>query len=235
MTLTPSKTTVTFGTLRAPVLRMPTPAQPRIPTPAERLSAHRMVQRIGNGAAEIFMAPTFIMPAGCRALCDLIESKRRPSTLADPNGDQTFRTSETCDMDASIGVVNDVRTAICTLLGIDQRFAEPLQGQRYSPGQQFKRHGDYFRVGSDDYEKYCAVSGQRTWTAMAYLDEPEAGGHTVFSDLDIDMKPTTGTLLMWNNLLPDGTPNMATMHQATPVEIGVKRIITLWFRQRPWG
>lgn len=212
----------------------PRPAPVRVMTPGQRLASHPRIQRIGNGKAEIFLVPDFLMPAGCAALCDLIEQKRRPSTVANANGDYAFRTSETCDMDARIKVVDDVQKSICGLLGISRMHAEPLQGQRYAPGQEFKAHSDTFTPGSPDYEKYCSVSGQRTWTAMAYLDEPQAGGHTVFDRLEIDVRPHAGHLLVWNNLLPDGTPNDATMHHATPVQAGIKRVITQWFRQREW-
>lgn len=226
MPLMPTRTTVNFGMSFAP---------PR-PTVAQRLGRHGRIQRLGNGRAEIFAAPDFIMPAGCKALCELIEARHRPSTVANPNGDTSFRTSQTCDMDAAIPVVHDVQDGICALLGIARTHAEPLQGQRYAPGNTFKRHSDYFEPGSEGYEQYCRIPGhgQRTWTAMAYLDEPEAGGNTVFSDLGIDMKPQAGLLLMWNNLMPDGSPNPATKHEATPVGAGIKRIITQWFRERPW-
>lgn len=241
---TPARPTISFGmtlqpqmrfTPRGPFVKAP-PTPPRLQvTTAQRLASHTRIQRVGNGKAEIFIAPDFLTSGGCLALCDLIEAKRRPSTIANANGDNAFRTSETSDMDPLIPVVSSVQNAICGLLGIDRIHAEPLQGQRYSPGQQFKAHTDYFEPGSRDYEKYCSVAGQRTWTAMAYLDEPEAGGHTVFAALDLDVTPKTGMLLLWNNLLPDGTPNVATMHHATPVEAGVKRVITQWYRERKWG
>jgi len=32
-----------------------------------------------------------------------------------------------------------------------------------------------------DYERYCGVAGNRTWTVMIYLNEPEAGGATRFT------------------------------------------------------
>lgn len=232
----PNRTSITFRTpTLAPRVPQPTPKPATAEQVIAKLDAHPVVRRVGNGRADIFLAPAFITASGCAALCDMIDNKRRPSTIADPNGDRYFRTSETCDMDRGNEVVAKVQDAICALLGIDVRFAEPLQGQRYGPGQEFKRHGDAFRPGSPDYDRFCAVAGQRTFTAMVYLDKPDAGGHTIFSDLDLDVEPEPGTMLVWNNVLADGTPDPATMHQATPVERGVKRIITAWFRERPWA
>ena len=119
-----------------------------------------------------------------------------------------------------------------SFLGIDPAYGEPIQGQRYAVGQEFKAHTDYFEA--DAYDRYCADSGQRTWTAMIYLNVPEAGGATRFRQIDKIVQPETGKLLCWNNLLPDGRPNGATLHQGMKVRRGTKYIVTKWYRQRPW-
>jgi prolyl 4-hydroxylase len=41
--------------------------------------------------------------------------------------------------------------------------------------------------------------------------------------------------LLWNNLLPDGSPNKETMHAGEPVTSGHKIIITKWFRVHGHG
>ncbi|HEX8937023.1 MAG TPA: 2OG-Fe(II) oxygenase, partial [Sphingomicrobium sp.] len=74
--------------------------------------------------------------------------------------------------------------------------------------------------------------GQRTWTAMIYLNEPEEGGATRFKRIGKTVQPETGKLLAWNNLLPDGRPNPATLHQGMKVRRGTKYVLTKWFRER---
>ena len=59
---------------------------------------------------------------------------------------------------------------------IDPAYGEPLQGQRYDVGQEFKAHTDYFEPGGADYDRFCSVAGQRTWTFMVYLNAVDAGG-----------------------------------------------------------
>jgi prolyl 4-hydroxylase len=118
--------------------------------------------------------------------------------------------------------------------GLDPGHAEPLQGQRYAVGQEFKAHTDTFEPGGPDYERFCSSAGQRTWTMMVYLNQPAAGGATRFKQISKMIHPETGKLVAWDNLLPDGRPNYATLHQGMPVRAGVKYIITCWFRQRPW-
>ena len=107
-----------------------------------------------------------------------------------------------------------------------------MQGQRYAVGQEFKPHTDYFEA--DSLLRYCGEAGQRTWTAMIYLNVPEAGGATRFKTIDKIVQPETGKLLCWNNLLPDGRPNGATLHHGMKVRRGTKYIVTKWFRQRAW-
>ena len=160
---------------------------------------------------------------------------RRPSTVSDYNGDAGFRTSETCDLPAGDAVVDAVEQQIAAYTGLDPAFGEPLQGQRYAIGQEFKGHTDYFEPNGADYQRYCGVAGNRTWTVMIYLNTPEAGGATRFKAIDKIVQPEAGKLVAWNNRRPDGSLNPATLHQGMKVRHGVKYVVTKWFRERPWG
>ncbi len=191
-------------------------------------------QRVPSKKLDLFIHRNFLTPDECAALIALIETNRRPSTIADSNGDPLFRTSETCDLDGNEPIVAEVAKRIAALLGIDPRYGEAMQGQRYAVGQEFKAHTDYFEPGGADYWDHCTLSGQRTWTAMIYLDEPTEGGATRFKSIDKIVQPETGKLLTWNNLYVDGRPNPATIHHGMKVRKGVKHIITQWYRQKPW-
>jgi prolyl 4-hydroxylase len=110
-----------------------------------------------------------------------------------------------------------------------------VQGQRYAIGQQFKPHHDFFYTDQGYYKAEAESGGQRTWTAMAFLNAPEGGGQTAFPELDLKIAPRAGNLLVWNNMDSDGEPNRFTLHQGMPVIAGVKYVITKWYRERPWG
>jgi prolyl 4-hydroxylase len=200
--------------------------------PAERLAASPGVQHVPTKDLQLFVVRRFLDAETCRALMDRIDEKRRPSGIADDVGIANFRTSETCDLDRSDPIVAKVDSKISDLLGLPLDAGEPIQGQRYAAGQEFKPHTDTFEPGGYDFYVHTAERGQRTWTAMVYLNEPEEGGATRFKLIGKTFQPEIGKLLAWNNLLPDGRPNPATLHQGMKVRRGTKFILTKWFRER---
>ncbi|MEO5612847.1 MAG: 2OG-Fe(II) oxygenase [Sphingomicrobium sp.] len=180
----------------------------------------------------LFIVRDFLNPTLCGELIRRIDTQRRPSEITDDIGVERFRTSETCDLDWHDPVVGAVDAQIAELLGLPLNISEPLQGQRYAPGQEFRPHTDTFEPGGAAFYEHCADTGQRTWTAMIYLNAPEDGGATRFKVIGKTVQPETGKLLAWNNLLPDGTPNPATLHQGMKVRRGTKYVLTKWFRER---
>ena len=203
-------------------------------TSADYLVALGKVQRFPRKEIELCIVKNFLGPEECSKLVTLIDEQRRPSDIADPNGDDYFRTSETCDLDHSDNFVAEIDAKICTFADIEAKFGEPLQGQRYAVGQEFKAHTDFFDPGGQDFQKYCSISGQRSWTFMIYLNEPTAGGATRFTHFKKSFIPETGTMLCWNNRNSDGSVNNWTLHHGMKVRSGTKYVITKWYRENPW-
>jgi prolyl 4-hydroxylase len=201
---------------------------------AARLAAHTGMQRVPTPKAELFQCRRFVPADLCAALIALTDQDRRPSTIADDNGDPVFRTSETCDLSADLPAVKQIEALLTQLCGIDPAYGEPLQGQRYAEGQEFKPHTDYFAPDGRDFQKFCTLSGNRTWTFMIYLNDVSAGGATRFKLLDKTFQPEAGKLLCWNNRLPDAGVNHATLHHGMKVRRGVKYVITKWYREKVW-
>lgn len=204
-------------------------------TSAELLLRRPGMQRVPSARLELFALRGFLDQPLCATLIERIEADRQPSTIVDDNGDAAFRTSETCHLDHGDPVVAELAARLAELTGIAPEHGERLQGQRYEVGQEFKAHTDYFEPNGTDYADNCTTSGQRTWTAMVYLNTVPAGGGTRFKAIDKIVKPEAGKLLIWNNRLADGTPNGATLHQGMKVRQGRKYVITRWYRERPWS
>ncbi len=200
----------------------------------ERLDADPGVYKIDTDKADLYAVGDFLSVAECERLCLMVDQTARPSSLHEIGYDSGFRTSYSGDLDPHDSFVMGIGRRIDDLLGVDSKIGEAIQGQRYLPGQQFKAHNDWFYTTEKYWLDERKRGGQRSWTAMAFLNDVEEGGETHFTHIGIKIEPKPGVLLIWNNALPDGTPNEDTMHAGTPVVKGAKYIITKWYRTRKW-
>lgn len=203
-------------------------------TVAARLAATAGMERYPVDKIQFHAFPRFLSADACARLIAMIDANRRPSTLLSDTSGAEFRTSDSCDMDRGSAAVQPIDLSIAGLLGIDPGLAETMQGQRYAPGQHFRSHHDFFHEGESYWQRMKATGGQRTWTAMVYLNDVEEGGATWFPRAGIRVSPKRGLLLAWNNMNPDGSPNIDTLHEGMPVVKGVKYIVTKWFREQTW-
>jgi len=200
----------------------------------ERLAADEGVYKVETDKAELFAVGDFLTKSECDRLCLMIDHVAKPSSLHEVDYAAGFRTSYSGDLDRDDSFVKGISRRIDDLLGVNPVIGEAIQGQRYLPGQQFKPHNDWFYTTEKYWELERKRGGQRSWTTMAFLNEVEEGGETYFTEIGIKIEPKPGVLLIWNNALPDGTPNEGTMHAGTPVVKGSKYVFTKWYRTRQW-
>lgn len=199
-----------------------------------RLDADPRMERLPSDLAVAYRCRDYLDASRCAQLIAMIDANRRPSTLLTDRDSSEVRTSESCDMQRAAPEVREIDEGIAALLGIAPENAETMQGQRYEVGQLFRPHHDYFHDRESYWPAMKISGGQRTWTAMVYLNDVEEGGATWFPQAGLRVAPRRGMLLTWNNMNPDGSPNLATLHEGSPVTEGVKYIVTKWFREGPW-
>ena len=190
--------------------------------------------KVQAAGLELYRVPGFFAASECGEIIGLIERDLHPSAVLGDQADKEFRTSKSCDLKPGDPIVDTFEARVSALAGINRRFGETVQGQRYEVGQQFKPHFDYFFASESYYADAASRGGQRTWTAMLFLNTPEAGGHTDFPTAGASAAPETGTLLVWNNMTPEGRCNSYALHHGTPVLAGRKYVLTKWFRERQW-
>ena len=185
--------------------------------------------KLNSDVLELYSLESFLNSEECSKIVDLIKSELRPSTLSSSESDKSYRTSRTCGL-GSIGgdFMREIDLRICRLIGIDPSYSEPIQGQYYDVGQEFKAHTDYFE--QHEMAEHGGVMGQRTYTIMIYLNDVEEGGETRFSEVNTQFSPQQGMAVIWSSLNPNGTTNENSMHHALPVLKGYKAVITKWFR-----
>ena len=178
---------------------------------------------------EIFYIDNFLDNDECQHLIKTIRSKLRPSQLSSPDADEFFRTSKTCDLaELNDKIIQRIDDKICNLLQIGKDLSEPIQGQYYEVGQEFKPHTDFFE--DHELEVNGGTLGQRSYTVMIYLNSTEQGGETAFPLINEEFSPSEGKAVIWCNLNTDLSPNPFSMHHAKQVRKGYKAIITKWFR-----
>ncbi len=101
---------------------------------------------------------------------------------------------------------------------------EPWQAARYRRGERFDDHHDAGLFAH-------SASGERTHTVVLYLTDHQRGGSIFFPDLKESFRPQAGRILVWRNLLDDGTVDSRMRHAALPA-VRTKTILTTWVRQR---
>ena len=201
----------------------------------KRLAVNKDIYTLPTDQAEIFALGDFMSPDECRRMIEMIDRVAKPSKVFDLSNGADYRTSYSGDVDPNDPFVKKISRRIDDLLGLDSSWGETIQGQRYLPGQQFQAHCDWFFTDAAYWPTEKTRGGQRSYTAMIFLNEVEAGGSTDFGHIGLRIEPKRGALLAWNNADAEGVPNTWTLHAGMPVQAGVKYIITKWYRTRPWG
>lgn len=179
----------------------------------------------------------FVRPATCRRLLEELDfAFWQPSTVVNRSREgavvarrSAMRVSHTTTEDwftePAARTARSIRARLAALLRVPAVRFEPWQAVRYGCGGMFDYHLDAGLWSGEP-------AGERVWTAIVYLDTPSAGGATHFKDLDLTVSAVSGRLLVWKNLLSDGTPNPWMLHRGTPVRKGRKTILVTWVRQR---
>lgn len=185
--------------------------------------------KLDSNLLELHTLEGFLNNEECTKIVELIKSELRPSTLSSYEADKAYRTSRTCCLKTVGGeFMREIDSRICRLIGVDPTYSEPIQGQYYDIGQEFKPHTDYFE--QHEMAEHGNLMGQRTFTVMIYLNDVEDGGETRFSAVDAQFVPCEGMAVIWSSLNSDGTPNRNSIHHALPIVKGYKAVITKWFR-----
>ena len=109
--------------------------------------------------------------------------------------------------------------------------AEAWQVGVYGPGGHYLPHYDTFE-GPDPAARTPEGTwvGNRISTVMFYLSDV-VGGATAFPYLGVAARPKAGSVVYWNNLNPDGSRNLLSLHGACPTALGIKWVSNKWVRE----
>lgn len=224
-------------------------ARPEETAPAEEPDWERVASIVSREPAPPDIAPEQICDApSVRAYrgaftpeeCEyVIASSVRllaPSMIIDPETGESrkdeYRTSLTAvmapaDLDLALVMIN---RRLAALAGQPSENGEMLGVLLYGPGHEYRPHCDWLSSGPE-YDR----NGQRTATALLYLNAEYEGGETHFLSPDLRVKGAAGDILVFHNTLPDGAPDEASRHAGLPVTDGAKWLGSKWFREKKYN
>lgn len=174
-----------------------------------------------------------------RAECDALVLKARPRLSTSLTVDVTTgsemlhaaRTSEGMFLARSEDeVVQRIEARIAKTLHWPVLNGEGLQVLRYTEGGQYLPHYDYFDPKEAGTAALLTRGGQRVGTLIMYLHEPAGGGATIFTDVNLQVRPLKGRAVFFN--YGAAHPSSQSLHGGEPVTAGEKWIATKWLREK---
>jgi prolyl 4-hydroxylase len=105
-----------------------------------------------------------------------------------------------------------------------------MQVISYDQTQEYKPHFDTFELKHMKDQE--ARGGQRTFTALCYLNTPMSGGGTTFPELKRTIDAKQGRMVAFQNTFNGGTIRHPwSLHGGDPVGMGIKWACNIWFRE----
>jgi prolyl 4-hydroxylase len=172
----------------------------------------------------------FLTNEECDQIIKLADHQMQPAKTLGENIDG-YRVADNTWLDDEDPLVSSYKSKISELVKIPVENMEKLHIVRYQIGGEYKNHQDFFHPGESYYDEQIKRGGQRVVTTIIYLNDDFEGGETDFPQVGLKVKPETGKLITWKNVLPNGKLDYNTLHAGLPVTLGKKYIATIWIRE----
>jgi prolyl 4-hydroxylase len=218
-------------------------AGPQRPMPGRRLTAAAPRVLAGDREVEIVLAvgrPRLAVVANllsadeCAELIALARARlARSQTVETRTGASEINAARTSEgmffRPGEFPVCARLEARIAALLDWPLENGEGLQVLRYGPGAEYKPHYDYFDPDEPGTPAILSRGGQRVGSVVCYLNTPEAGGATVFPDVELEVAPIRGNAVFFGYDRPH--PATWSLHGGAPVAAGEKWVATRWLRE----
>ena len=186
-------------------------------------------QRITLIKDSIFTCNDVIPKKTCSELINIGQSILKPARTVGKKVElRTNKLSWICP--SKHPALEELQKYCSEISGKDIKYQETPQFLKYSPGEFYGPHEDFL---SETFLKYTNIGSlskmQRGFTFLFYLNEGKEGGETRFPKLSTVVKPKTGKLLMWKNVV-NGKLNTKSTHEGLPPKDWTKYALTIWTR-----
>lgn len=172
----------------------------------------------------------------CSALIELARPRLERSTIADPQTGKDAVGPRTSFGMFFLPMENDLVARLDRRLSevaqLPRENGEGLQVLHYPVGAQFPPHFDFLQPSNPANVDSIVRSGQRVSTLIAYLNDVEAGGETIFPHAGWTVFPRRGCAVYFEYCNSRGQTDPRSLHAGCPVLRGEKWIATKWMRER---
>jgi len=165
----------------------------------------------------------------CDQLIEFSKDKLKRSKISSTGEEEVneIRTSSSMFFQESENdILEELEKRISDIMCIPIEHAEGIQILRYTPGQEYKAHYDFFNSASK------AAKNNRISTLVIYLNDVEEGGETYFPKLNLSISPKKGSAVYFEYFYNSEYLNELTLHGGAPVIKGEKWVATQWMRKQ---
>ncbi|WP_409300738.1 2OG-Fe(II) oxygenase [Peribacillus sp. SCS-155] len=163
----------------------------------------------------------------CKELIMLSKDKIQRSKIGTERQVNEMRTSSGMFFQENENeTINKIEKRISAIMNIPTDHGDGIQILKYSPGQEYKAHFDFFSTTSR------ASDNNRISTLVIYLNDVQEGGETYFPKLNFSVAPQKGMAVYFEYFYNDMDLNELTLHGGAPVITGEKWVATQWMRRQ---
>lgn len=163
----------------------------------------------------------------CDELIRLSKDKMHRSKIGVTHELNEIRTSSSMFFqDNENDIISKIEKRVSSIMNIPIEHGDGIQILKYTPGQEYKAHFDFFTSTSK------AAKNNRISTIIMYLNNVEQGGETYFPELNFSVSPQKGMAVYFEYFYNDKNLNELTLHGGAPVIIGEKWVATQWMRRQ---
>jgi hypothetical protein len=176
-------------------------------------------------------------------LCNYLIERARPKLIEAKVFDAKSGTLKVDAMRSNTGAVFSVietdfvmqlvRARIAHAASLAPDALEPSEVLHYSIGEAYRPHVDFFHPQLPNFAEQMRVKGQRIKTCLVYLNDDFEGGETEFPKLALKYRGRTGDALIFENVKPNGSGDLQTLHAGLPPTHGEKWLFSQWMRSKP--
>ncbi|CAH0264487.1 hypothetical protein SRABI96_03517 [Peribacillus sp. Bi96] len=161
----------------------------------------------------------------CDELIRLSKDKLHRSKIGDSHEVNEIRTSSGMFFQENESdIITRIEKRISSIMNIPIEHGDGIQILKYSPGQEYKAHFDFFTSKE--------TKNNRISTIVMYLNDVEHGGETFFPKLNFSVSPKKGMAVYFEYFYNDNHINELTLHGGAPVINEEKWVATQWMRRQ---